>query len=529
MRARHLILAGIVMSAVIAATSVPTAALAQVLRIGVQRDIPATDPHFSMINPAVSAARHVFDTLVHPDDRQRLHPGLALEWRAVSPTEWEYRLRPNVRFHDGKPFTAEDVAFSLARAPNVPGALSNFGVMTRQITSIRVVDPLTIRLGTAAPFPLMSEHLSAVAIVSKAIGSGAQTADYNDGKAMVGTGPFRFVGWTRADSLRLARNDAWWGPAPAWQEVVFRPIPDDGARVAALLAGTVDAIDMLPSSAAATLRARADLRVAMTVSNRIVYMGLNVAPDPNPLVTDASGAPLSPNPLADQRVRHALSKAINRAVLADRVLDGLAVPAAQFLPDGYPGTSGNLRVEPFDPEGARALLAQAGYPDGFSLTLISPRDRGVGDVKVAEAVAQMFTRIGVRTSVEAMPWAVFQPRYVKADFAAGLRGWGTETGEASMALRSILGTRDPARGWGMANGGRYSNRAADALLEQALGTIAAPAREALVAQASEIVIRDVGIIPLHFDMAAWAMRADIGYTPRSDNYTFAWEFRPVAR
>jgi len=524
MRAPGFILAVIAMLAV-----APLSGSAQVLRIGVQRDIPATDPHFSMTNPAVSAARHVFDTLAHPDERQRLHPGLALEWRAVSPTEWEYRLRPNVRFHDGKPFTAEDVAFSLTRAPNVPGALSNFGVMTRQITAIRVVDPLTIRLSTAAPFPLMSEHLSAVAIVSEHTGAGAQTADYNDGKAMVGTGPFRFAGWTRADSLRLTRNDAWWGPPPAWQNVVFRPIPDDGARVAALLAGTVDAIDMLPSSAVATLSARAEMRVAATVSNRLVFMGLNVSPDINPLATNAAGVPLASNPLADRRVRLALSKAINRAAIVERVMEGQAVPAAQFLPDGYPGTSSNLHVEPFDPEGARALLTQAGYPDGFNLTLITPRDRGAGDVKIAEAVAQMLTRIGVKASVEAMPWAMFQPRYMKAEFAVGLRGWGTETGEVSMALRSILGTRDPARGWGMVNGGQYSNRAADALLEQALATIAASAREALVAQASEIVIRDVGIVPLHFDMAAWAMRADIGYTPRSDNYTFAWEFRPVAR
>ena len=492
-----------------------------------QRETVSIDPHFSLTNPSVGAARHVFDTLAHPDERQRMRPALALTWQAVTPTEWEYRLRPNVRFHDGAPFTAEDVAFSLARAPNVPGVVGGFGVMPRQITGIRVVDPLTIRLTTATPFPLMTEHLSAVPIVSRAVGEGAQTADYNSGKSAIGTGPFRFVSWTRGDRLRLTRNDGYWAPVAPWSDVTIRPITDDGARVAALLSGAVDAIDMLPSAIIATIRARGDMRIAAVVSNRVAFLGVNMTADPTPFTTGAAGNALPRNPFADQRVRRAMSKAINREAVTSRVLDGQAVPAAQFLPDGYPGTSRKLFPEAYDPDGARSLLAEAGYPQGFNLVLLATRDRGANDIKVAEAIAQMLTRVGVRTSVDAMPYSTFQPRYMRTDFALALRSWGTETGEGSMALRAILGTRDPVAGWGMINGGRYSNPMVDTLLTRALATLDSSAREVLVSQATELALNEQGVIPLHYDIAAWAMRPGVTYAARSDNYSFSWEFRPI--
>jgi len=501
---------------------------AQTLTLGVQLETTSIDPHFSIVNTSVSATRHLFDTLVHPDERQRLHPGLALSWSAVSGTEWEFRLRPGVRFHDGHPFTAEDVAFSLARASNLANAPSGFGVMTRQITGITVVDPLTIRLRTDRAFPLMAEHLSAVGIVSRAAGQGMQTQDYNTGKAAIGTGPFRFVSWARGDALRLARNDAYWGRAPAWQEVVIRPISEDGARVAALLSGTVDVIDLVPPTAVAMLRDKSSVTLAQTVSNRVIFVAVNANPASNPFVTDAAGAKLAHNPFADQRVRLAISKAINRKAITEQVLEGLAVPAGQLLPDGYPGTSPRLEPEPYDQAAARILLAEAGYPLGFNLTLLVPRDRNAGDVQIGEALAQMLTRVGVRTTVEALPWSIARPRHQRGEFALGLRGWGTETGEGSMALRALLGTRDPVRGWGSGNNGSYANPAMDALLDQALSTLDAARREALVAQATELGMQDVGLIPLHYQVAIWGMRKGLTYKARADSYTFAFEIRPTA-
>jgi len=502
---------------------------AQTLTIGVQIETASVDPHFSLSNPAVSTARHMFDTLVHPDDRQRLHPGLALSWTPAGRTEWEFRLRPGVRFHDGRAFTAADVAFSLARARDTATMISGFSALTRQITAIQIVDPLTIRLGTDQPFPLMAEYLSAVPIVSRAAAESASTADFNSGKAAVGTGPFRFVGWTRGDKLQLARNDAYWAAAPVWENVIIRPIPDDGARVAAMLSGTVDMIDLLPAATVSTLRAKPDIALAQTVSNRVIFLAMNFAPGPNPAITDSTGVRLPVNPLTDRRVRLALSKAINRDSLVSQVMEGLGVPASQMLPDGYPGTSLQLRPQPHDLAGAKVLLAEAGFPNGFAITMLVPRDRNASDVKLAEALGQMFTQIGVRVALEVLPYAIAQPRFKRGEFAVALRGWGTETGEGSMALRAILATVDPARGIGMVNGGAYSNPQLDALLTQALATLDPAQREPLVARATEIGIGDVGIIPLQYQIAIWALRAGLSYQARSDNYTFAFDVHRVAK
>ena len=497
---------------------------AQTLNVGMQTETSSMDPHLSITNPSIGAARHMFDTLAHPDADQKLQPGLALSWAAISETEWEFRLRPDVRFHDGIAFTAEDVVFALTRARDAPSALASFGVLTKQIAEIQIVDPHTIRLRTARPFPLMAEHLSPVPMLSRAA-VGLVTADFNAGKGMIGTGPYRFVSWAKGDSLRLTRNDAYWGKAPGWRDVTIRVITDDGARVAALLSGTVDVIDLVPTPNVAMLRAHPGVVLSQIVSNRIIFLGVNVTPAANPRVSDAAGAPLAVNPLADRRVRLAMSMAINREAMTRQVMEGLAIPASQLLPDGYPGTSAALKPEIHDPAGARALLAEAGFPNGFALTLMVARDRNANDVRIGEAAAQMLSRIGVRVTVDALPFAIAQPRHRNGEFALSMRGWGTETGEGSMALRSLLGTRDAARGWGLVNGGGYSNPAMDALLERALATMDPPQREALVAQATELGIRDMGLIPLHYQVAIWGLRKGLAYTARSDSYTFAFDVR----
>ncbi len=504
-------------------------AVAQTLRIGVQAEASAMDPHFSLIAPSLSVARNMFDTLSHPDTRQALRPGLALRWRAVSATEWEYELRPDVRFHDGSSFGAEDVAFSLRRAPDVPNAFGGFAPMLRQISAINVVGPLTIRIDTAKPFPLMAEFLSAVPIVSATAARDMTTADFNSGKATIGTGPFRFVSWTKGDAIRMARNDGYWGGAPPWAEVTIRPIPDDGARIAALLSGSVDMIDRVPTAAVASLRGRPDIGLAQTVSNRVIIIGINVAATANQAIQDTAGQPLATNPLADPRVRQAIALAINRDVLVNQVMEGMAVPAAQLLPDGYPGTSPALTPAPADPAAARALLAEAGYPNGFAIGLLAPRDNAINDVKLAEAVSQMLTRIGLRVSLETVPFSIFQPRYRRGEFALALRGWGTESGEGFMALRSLLATTDAARGWGAVNGGRYSNPALDALLEQAQVAMDPAQREPLLARAMEIGMRDVGLVPLHFQVAVWGLRNGLGYAARADGYTLAKDVRPAGK
>ena len=222
-------------------------AAAQELRIGLASEPTAMDPHYHNLSPNNSLLSHIFESLVGQDERQRLTPDLAESWKAVDATTWEFKLRRNVRFHDGTPFTADDVIFSFERAPNVEGSPSSFGIYARGKTFVKV-DDHTLHVKTKEPYPLMPNDVSQVFIVSRKHGQGAKTPDYNSGKAAVGTGPYRFVEYTPGNRIVMQRFDQYWGQKPIWQRVTFRALKSDPSRVAALLAGDVDFIDEVPAT-----------------------------------------------------------------------------------------------------------------------------------------------------------------------------------------------------------------------------------------------------------------------------------------
>jgi peptide/nickel transport system substrate-binding protein len=257
-----------------------------------------------------------------------------------------------------------------------------------------------------------------------------------------------------------------------------------------------------------------------------MYVHLDSARDKSPFVTDKAGRPLDRNPLKDVRVRRAMSKAINRQALVDRVMEGAARPTGQLLPDGLFGYTPALKPEPYDPDGAKKLLAEAGYPDGFGLTVHAPNNRYVNDEQIAQAIAQMLTRVGIVTKVDAMPSSVYFTRANKLEFSVMLVGWGSDTGEASSPLKALLATFNNDKGMGQANRGRYSNPKLDALLDQALSTVDDARREKLLQQATEVAMADVGIITLYHQENLWATRKGTVYTPRADERTYAHEFRP---
>ena len=198
-------------------------------------------------------------------------PALAESWRSIDDTTWEFKLRKGVKFHDGGDFTAQDVVFSLDRVPNVPNSPSSFASYTKQITEKIIVDPLTIRFKTAAPYPLMATDMSTVFIISARAAKGASTEDFNSGKAAVGTGAFKFARYAKGDRIELVRNDAYWGAKPAWERATLRIIPNDPARVASLLAGDVRAIENVPTADIARIAKNADLSLYRTVSHRLMY------------------------------------------------------------------------------------------------------------------------------------------------------------------------------------------------------------------------------------------------------------------
>ena len=494
------------------------------ISIALGADVTSIDPHFHNLTPNNNVGHHIFDTLVGRDARGRLQPALAESWRTVDDLTWEFKLRKGVKFHDGSDFTAADVVFSLERVPTVPNSPSPFTIYSKQITEKIVVDPLTIRLKTATPYPLMPTDMATILIVSSRAAKGALTEDFNSGKATIGTGPFRFVRWQKGDRIELARNEAYWGPKAPWDRVTFRVITSDPTRVASLLAGEVRAIENVPTADLAKLAKHSDLSVYRIVSHRVMYVHIDSARDKSPFVTDKAGRPLDKNPLKDVRVRRAMSKAINRQALVERVMEGAARATGQLLPEGMFGYHPGLKPEEFDPAGARKLLAEAGYPDGFGLTIHGPNNRYVNDEQVTQAIAQMLTRAGIVTKVDTMPSAVFFSRGSKLEFSVMLVGWGSDTAEASSPLKSLLATYNTEKGMGASNRGRYSNPKMDALLDQALATVDDPKREKLLQQATEIAMSDVGIITLYPQENLWATRRGVAYTPRADERTYAHLF-----
>ena len=496
--------------------------------IGLQAAITSMDPHYHNLSPNNSMMLHVFEPLIMRDANQKLVPGLATSWKALDDLTWEFKLRKNVRFHDGSPFTAEDVVFTLNRVPNVPNSPSSFATFTKPIVDVKVVDPHTIIFKTAHPHVLLPSDLASVMIVSKLHGEKAMTEDYNSGKAAIGTGPYKLVEYVPNQRVVLKANYGYWGGEEPWDKVTFKILTNPAARVAALLSGDVQMIETVPTADIAKLSTEKKYSLVDKVSNRVIYVHLNQRSDESaPLVTAKDGKPLGRNPFKDARVRKALSIAINRQAIADRIMEKRSVPAGQLLPDFFFGTSKKLKPPKYDPEGAKKLLAEAGYPNGFALTINGTNNRYINDDKIAQAIAQFYSRIGIDAKVGTMPASVYFSRATKGDFGYMLLGWGTESGEQGSSLRSLLATYDRAKGMGVTNRARYSNPELDALIAQAMSTIDDKKREALIQKAAEIAMNDTALIPIHYEVSTWATAKNLHYTPRTDQYTLAMGLKPV--
>lgn len=518
---------GLVLAAALAA---PQAGAAD-LTIAVGGAFTSMDPHFFDLSPNHALAWHVFDRLVHPDADQRPAPGLATSWRALDDRTWEFRLREGVRFQDGTPFTADDVVFTFERAPNVPNSPTSMGQYIRPVQRLEVVDPYTIRLHTAQPVPLIPQMMGAFAIIGRKQGEGMSTADYNSGKAAIGTGPYRLVSFTLGDRAVFARNPDWWGPAQPWEKVTYRLIANDSARVAALQAGDVDAIDAVPTRDVARLSHDPRLTVVSRPGLRLIYLNPDANRPQTPKVADRAGNPLPQNPLRDVRVRRALSLAINREGIRRQIMEGYSMPAGQAQPEGAMGYDPSIQPDSYDPEGARRLLAEAGYPDGFNIVLNGPNDRYVNDDAIAQAIAQMWTRIGVRTTVQTQPASVFFSAAAREEFSIALTGWSTSTGEPDTHLALMVATPDPPRGRNTRlRTDHYTNPEVDAIIDRALTTIDMKEREKLYFQAIRIGFkRDLAVIPIHHQVNIWAMRKGITYRPQLSEQTRAMEFSPERR
>ena len=467
------------------------------------------DPHFSQTGPNNATASGIFERLVSFTATNQLQPCLALSWKVIDPLNWEIKLREGVKFHDGTPFTAADVVFSLERVRHILRSPAPWTHAVSNVASATATDALTLHIRTPAPTPLLMKQIGLIYIVPAKLGD-VSNEDFNSGHAAIGTGPYRFVAWVPNDRVEMQANPAWWNGKPDWQHITLRFIPNSASRVSALLSGQVDLIDSVPPTDAVELGRNDQVKLFSSATNRIIYLALDTARDETPFVTARDGTKLPHNPLRDVRVRQALSEMVNRDVIVTRLLSGAAVPAGQIVPEGEGGYTVDLKPSPFDPKAAKALLEQAGYPQGFALTLHSSADRYPSDGQVIQAVGQMFSRGGLQvTGVEALPYNVFAPAATDRKYSVFLFGWSSATGDSSEALRSILATTDPANGLGALNRTRYSNPQFDAKLAQASAEFDEAKRDALLADATAVAMNDYAILPLYWQKAIWAGRRGV--------------------
>lgn len=531
----------LVIASFFATTVLGGAANAQTLKVALSSEATAVDPHYHDLTPNNALAAHIFDSLTRQDEKQKLHPALAESWENDGKNKWTFKLREGVTFSDGTPFTADDVVFTFCRTLKNETAVSgSFADITANFASVEAPDAKTLVITTKVPEPLLATFMGTVGILSSSIvahdkitfdpanncgvtGTWPVVGDFNDGKKAIGTGPYKFKNYVKGSVIELERNDKYWGEKEPWEAVRFIPVPNAGTRLAGLLAGDYDLVEN-PAARDLT-RIKDDKRFVaeVTPTTRVIYYQLDVGRDQSPFVKSADGK----NPLQDVRVREAISLAIDRKAIIARLMDGAAEQANEFLPKGMFGTLPEAPELRYDPAAAKKLLAEAGYPDGFQLTLSTTNDRYINDSQITQAVAQYLTQIGIKADVDAMTRALYFPRRSKKELSVAIGGWASTSGEASSFLRQWPASPNEAGTMGGSNYGGYKNPAFDKLIYEAVETMDDDKRSALLQQATTEVLKDYAFIPLHFESGIWAHKADISFTGRSDQFTLAMSAKPA--
>ncbi len=490
-------------------------ALSNDLTVATPHD-PSVDPHWLYLGPNAAYSRYLFERLIDRDENANIVPRLAKSWKNIDDLTWEFNLRKGVKFHDGSDFTAADVMFSIDRIPNIPNNPASYESNVSMIDSVEATDSHTIIVKTKNPYPLLLRRLSGVAIVSKQNVEGSSTEDFASGKVAVGTGPYMFKSYTPGDNYQISINNNYWGDKPDFHDVTFKIMPDGASRVAALLSGDVDVLEGLSPSSVPAIESKDGFKVAKRASARTLWLYVDTQNDNSPFVTDNNGNAMTTNPLKDVKVRKAISLAINRDAIVSKVMAGLAEEANQVVPKGFFSYSDNIPENEFNVDKAKALMAEAGYADGFGLTVHAPNDRYVNDEKVAQAIAQMLSKIGLKMEVETMPKAVYFGKLNKQEFSLSMIGWDNAfTGSSLMSLSAAFHSKE--EGYGSWNAGGYSNSKFDDAVESASASFDMDEYENYLKNAMDILIaEDQGAIPLHSQYVVVGTTDKVDYTPRAD-------------
>ena len=494
---------------------------AKTLRIGAQADAGTMDPHAQNIQTTISVLSMVYEALITRDKSLAKAPQLATSWENLEPNVWRFNLRPDVKFHDGAAFGADDVAMSIERAQ---ADTSQFKSFVANISETRIVDDLTIDIVTAEPDALILDKLAYIFVMDKDWAEsnnvqqpqnlGEQEETYSVLNAN-GTGPYVLqIREPDARSTFTANADYWGETDGDIDEIIFQPVSSDPTRVAALLSGELDLVTAIPSQDVAQLDANPDVKIEKTDEFRTLFFGFELGDD-TLKYGDAGGA----NPFRDLRVRQAINQAIDANAIVRTVMRGLATPTGQILAPGNVGYDPALdeRVE-FDPDSAKALLAEAGYPDGFSFTLDCPNNRYINDEQICKAVTTMLAQIGLDVSLNLMPRAQYFPKLWERDSTAFLMGFNSPYFDGMYALETMLMTRQEDTGEGIYNYTLYSDASLDTAIADARSTIDPDERHAKMQSVYATVTEDVLYVPLHHQVLVYAMKPNVSAQIRPDNW-----------
>ena len=495
------------------------AALAQTVRIGNQGDALSMDPHSLNETTQLSVTGNVYEPLVGRDKNLALTPALATSWKQISPTVWRFELRKGVKFHDGTPFTADDVVFSFARGS---GDGSDMRSYTNDIKEVRKVDSHTVDFETKAPFPILPDVFSFFYIMSKdwSEKNGAtKPVDRRKGientasfKAN-GTGPFRLRERQPNIKTTFVRNGAYWGKIEGNViNVEYTPIGNDATRVAALLSGQVDVIEPVPLQDVARIAASGKARVLQGPELRTIFLGMDQKRD-ELLYSNVKGK----NPFKDKRVRQAFYQAIDIVGIQKTVMRGASRPTALMVGPGINGFDEAMDKRlPYDADAAKKLLADAGYPNGFEVSMNCPNDRYVNDSNICQAVAANLARIGVKINLQAETKGTYFPKILKRDTSFYLLGWTPSTYDSHNPLNALMRCVDD-KGAGQFNLGAYCNPKVDELTLQIQSETDKAKRNALIKQAFTIHADDIGHLPLHQQALAWGVANNVELVQMADN------------
>jgi peptide/nickel transport system substrate-binding protein len=498
---------------------------ATTLRWAAQNDILTLDPHSQNHATTNAILQHAYEGLTRYNAKYEPEPALATKWTYISPTQVRFELRKGVKFHDGSPFTADDVVFSFGRIKQPQGTMS---IYVAGIADVKKVDDHTVDFILAGPNPLLLRNIGDFFIMSKTWADKNKTANVQDYKAkeenfasrnVNGTGGYKITGWTPDQRVNMTVNADWWDKTNASNvtEVIYTPIKADSTRVAALLSGDVDLVTDLPTQDVTRLRGDTKLKVLDGHEVRTIFIALDQF-SPELKYSDVKGK----NPFKDKRVREALNLAVDRDAIKRATMRGLSIPAAILVAPGVNGHSPELdAVAKPDLDKAKKLLADAGYPNGFEFQLNCPNNRYVNDEEICQNLVSMWAKIGVKTKLAAEGMATFIQKVQNFDSSAYLLGWGVATFDAQYSLQSLVRTRTSGAD-GNFNFSRVSDAKVDQLVDAMKTETDVAKRNGLIKEALQRTRDEFLFVPLHHQLRPWAMKAGVTTMHRADD-------RPAAR